>query len=362
MEDQFPFTTSEEERAARRAQRAATRQKRLRERRRRRLKQLLPVLVLGLGLTVLLSAWAGHRKSQPEETPEPARVKAVPSSAPAVQPEAADPPYTAAATAETVELGEAFASGYAVLIDLERGAILAEKNARAAISPASMTKILTLLVAAEQLTEDALDDSFTISRDITDFCFVNGCSVVGLEVGETVSVRELLYGTILSSGADAALGLATYLSGSQEAFVALMNEKLEALGLSETAHFTNCVGLYQEGHLCSVYDMAMILKAAMDVPLCREVLSAHTYATAPTPEHPEGQILSNWFLRKIEDHVPDGFQVVGAKTGYVVQSGNCAASWGRSADGREYLCVTGNAYSSWRAIFDHVALYQEYGM
>ena len=75
-------------------------------------------------------------------------------------------------------------------------------------------------------------------------------------VDETVPVRELFYGTILSSGADAALGLATYVAGSQEAFVALMNEKLEELGIADTAHFTNCVGLYDEAHKCTVSDMA----------------------------------------------------------------------------------------------------------
>ena len=236
--------------------------------------------------------------------------------------------------------------------------ILAEKDADAIISPASMTKVLTLLVAAEHVTD--LDDTFTMTIDITDYCYVNGCSVVGLEVGETVSIRELLYGTILPSGADAALGLAVYVAGSHEAFVELMNEKLEELGLSDTAHFTNCVGLYDENHQCTVYDIAMIMKAAMDNDLCREVLNARKYETAPTPEHPDGQVLSNWFLRRIEDRFTGDFQIVGAKTGYVVQSGSCAASCGQDADGKLFICVTGDASSSWRAIYDHTALYQTY--
>ena len=75
-----------------------------------------------------------------------------------------------------------------------------------------MTKVLTVLVAAEHITEAELDDTFTMTIDITDYCYVNGCSVVGLMVDETVPVRELFYGTILSSGADAALGLATYVA------------------------------------------------------------------------------------------------------------------------------------------------------
>lgn len=72
-----------------------------------------------------------------------------------------------------------------------------------------------------------------------------------------------------------------------------MNEKLEELGIADTAHFTNCVGLYDEAHKCTVSDMAVILEAAMDNDLCREVLGARTYETLPTADHPEGQILSN---------------------------------------------------------------------
>ena len=96
----------------------------------------------------------------------------------------------------------------------------------------------------------------------------------------------------------------------------MMNDKLEELGLSDTAHFTNCVGLFDENHACTVSDMAVILEAALDNDLCREVLGAHTYETAPTTDHPEGQILSNWFLRRIEDKDTGSLTVMGAKTGY----------------------------------------------
>ena len=98
----------------------------------------------------------------------------------------------------------------------------------------------------------------------------------------------------------------------------------------------------------------------MDNDLCREVLGGRTYETAPTTDHPEGQILSNWFLRRIEDKDTGGITVTGAKTGYVVQSGNCAASYSVSNNGKQYICVTADAYNSWRCIYDHVAIYQEY--
>ena len=225
------------------------------------------------------------------------------------------------------------------------------------MSPASMTKILTLLVAAENVTN--LDDKFTITIDITDYSFVNDCSNTGFEVDEEVTVRDLMYGTILPSGADAAVGLAVYVAGSHEAFVDMMNEKLNELGLSDTAHFTNCVGLYDEKHYCTMYDMAVIMKAAADNEICREVMSAKTYTTSSTPQHPEGITISNWFLRRIEDKDTHG-EVLYAKTGFVAESGSCAASYARGNDGKEYICVTANSTSSWRCIYDQIELYQRF--
>lgn len=257
-------------------------------------------------------------------------------------------------TEETMTLGEDVFSTYAVILDEETGEIMAHREGMTRMNPASMTKILTILVAAEQ--NPNLDDTVAITRDITDYSFVNDCSVVGYSENEIVSVRELFFGTILPSGADAAAALAIYTAGSMEAFVDLMNAKLEELGLSETTHMTNCVGLYDKEHYSTAYDIALILQAAMENELCREALTAHTYTTASTPEHPEGIPLSNWFLRRIEDKETNG-EVLYAKTGYVTQSGSCAASYQLSDNGKGYLCVTGNAHSSWRAIYDHVAMY-----
>ena len=267
--------------------------------------------------------------------------------------------YSATATDDTIQPGEDVISKHVIFIDLSNDTILAQRASSTIINPASMTKILTLLVAAENISEENLEDTFTITIEITDYSYRNDCSNVGFDVGETVTVRDLLYGTILPSGGDAALGLATYVAGSQEAFVTMMNDKLEDLGLSRTAHFTNCIGLYDKEHYCTVYDMAMILEAAIENELCREVMSAHTYTTSNTQEHPEGITISNWFLRRIEDKDTGG-EVVCGKTGYVVQSGNCAASYGIDNAGKGYICVTADSTSSWRCIYDHVALYRQF--
>lgn len=265
--------------------------------------------------------------------------------------------YTAAATEDTVTLGEDIISQHAILVDVDAGTIIAEKDAHTITVPASMTKVLTVLVAAEHVTD--LDDTFTMTIDITDYVYQHDCSAVGFAENEQVTVRDLFYGTVLQSGGDAAMGLAQYVAGSQEAFVEMMNAKLEELGLSDTAHFTNCIGTYDENHKCTMYDMAMIMKAAMDNDLCREVLSAHKYTTSATTEHPEGIEISNWFLRRIEDKDAGG-EVLGGKTGYVVESGNCAVSYALDSAGKAYICATANSTSAWRCIYDHVDIYHRF--
>ena len=265
--------------------------------------------------------------------------------------------YSAVATESTTSVPGEVVSSYAILVDTQTGEIVAQKNAKTIINPASMTKVLTVLVAAEHVTN--LEDTFTITQEITDYSYRNDCSVVGWEVGEVVTVKDLFFGTVLPSGGDAAVALAEYVAGSQEAFVELMNQKLEQMGLSSTAHFTNCVGLYDENHYCTVYDMAMILQAALDNPICREALSAKKYTTTATEQHPEGLLISNWFLRRIEDKDAGGFVLAG-KTGYVVQSGSCAASCALDGEENEYICVTADSTSSWRCIYDHVEIYKNF--
>ncbi len=260
---------------------------------------------------------------------------------------------------DLLPIPEEVISEHAVLISLEDEAVRADLGMNDRISPASMTKVLTLLTAVENFPESWQDDTFTMTINITDYSYVNDCSNVGFEVGEEIPIKDLLYGTILPSGADAALGLANYVAGSHEAFVELMNAKIKELGLSATTHFTNCVGLYNEDHYTTCRDMAIIMKAAMDNPLCRDVLSTHVYTTSPTTPHPDGLILSNWFLRRIEDKDCGGF-VVGAKTGFVVQSKCCAVSLAQGPDNKEYILVTAGSTSSWRAIYDQVAIYKAY--
>lgn len=273
--------------------------------------------------------------------------------------------FKAGATVSTAEFSSEIISEYGVLIDVENETIVAQRAGKIRMYPASMTKILTVLTAADALgilgpegeNSPVLDEKFTITIEITDYSFVNDCSNVGFEVGEEVTVRDLFYGTILPSGADAALGLAYYVSGSQEAFVELMNQELERLNLLGTSHFTNCVGIYDEEHYSTAYDIAVILKTAADNPFCRKVLSERTYTTSQTEQHPEGMTISNWFLRRIEDKDTHGEMLCG-KTGYVLQSRSCAASLACDVNGKEYVCVMAGSAGSANCMNDHVKAYQ----
>ena len=254
-------------------------------------------------------------------------------------------------TSETVE------STNAVLIRADTGDVIAEKEADEVINPASMTKILTVLTAVDHIKD--LSDTYTITQDVTDYSYTNEASIVGFDVNETVTVQDLLYGTILQSGADAAYALALYVSGSQDAFVEQMNAKAQELGLSATARFSNCVGLYDENNHCTVKDMAIILKNAEENELLNKVLNTRTYTTSKTPQHPDGIEVSNWFLRRIEDKDIHG-TIQGAKTGYVAQAGSCAASYMLGNDGNPYICVSVHASSAWRCIYDQVEIYDTY--
>lgn len=252
-------------------------------------------------------------------------------------------------------------SQYAILVNTTTGEILAERRAFERMVPASMTKVMTLLVAVEAMEdqEAQLQDMVTITQEICDESYSSGSSFVGYGVGDTATVEDLLYGAILPSGADAAMALAEYTSGTQEAFAERMNRKAQELGISETTHFTNCVGLYNEDHYSTAYDMCVIMRAAIDNELCRKVLSAHTWTTGALKDNPNGVELSNWFLRRIEDHDSGGTVICG-KTGFVNESGNCAVSYQESEDGTGYIACTGLTYNLWRCIYDHVALYKTY--
>lgn len=245
----------------------------------------------------------------------------------------------------------------AVLIDLDEGTVLVERNADVAVYPASMTKVLTMLVAEEQISDRS--GTFTITRDITDLTFSESLSAVSWDVGETVTLADLEYGTILPSGADAAIGMARYSVGSEDKLVELMNKRVKAMGLSEHTKFTNVTGMYDDNQTVALIDMAMIMKAAVSNKRLLEVMRTGEYTTSATKEHPKGVYFFNLFLDRTQNIEMPG-TVVAAKTGYTVEALNCAVSYYVSESGKHYVCATARGHGSRRVVTDHVNLYKEY--
>lgn len=294
------------------------------------------------------------------ETPEEP-VEVVPADDPA-EPEEDTPDTPAAAslsteTDATQTLDLELYSEHAILIDLETNTVIAEKDPDAKIYPASMTKVMTALVACEQITD--WDATFTMTQAIIDPLFLSDATMAGFVNGEEVSMTDLVYGALLPSGAEATEALAQTIAGSTEGFVALMNEKAAELGLTNT-HFVNDSGLHDENHYTTVREMAVILEAAMANECCRAALSAVSYTSAPTTQNPEGVAMINKFLYRIGQYELGDAVVEGAKTGFTSQAMNCCASFGIAANGKPVVCVTAHAWTGDFCVEDHVALYTTY--
>ena len=283
-------------------------------------------------------------ESEPEETP--------------AQEDPGEKTYTpASVTDATKTLDLELYSENALLIDLESNTVLVQKNADARIYPASMTKVMTVLVAAEHI--ENWDETFTMTQSIIDPLFLADASMAGFVHGEEVSMTELLYGAVLPSGAEATQALAIVTAGSEEAFAALINEKAQELGLKDT-HFVDASGLHDENHYTTLSDMAIIMQAALDNPHCREVLTSVNHTSPATTQNPEGVAMTNRFLYRIRPQQSGNVDIQAAKTGYTAQAMNCCVSYGIMENGRAAICVTAHAWTGDYCIADHLALYGTY--
>ena len=248
-------------------------------------------------------------------------------------------------------------ANFAILVDADANLIVADKNGTAKMYPASMTKVMTLLVACEHISN--LEEKVEITQDIVDYVQKEGASNCGFKAGEQVSVQDLLYGLILPSGADAVLALVRYIAGSEEQFVALMNQKAQQIGIAGTTHFTNATGLYDDNHYSTAQDLAVIMRTAAQNSMAATILTTRSYTTQPNNKRSTGLSFSNLFLRRIDTQTTRG-HVNFAKTGYVAKAGNCAVSYFTGASGKHYICVTGKTSGAWNVVYAHAALYKQY--
>ncbi len=227
----------------------------------------------------------------------------------------------------------------AILIQAKGGKVIGEIQGDQRIYPASMTKIMTAVLAIEKLKD--LDQEITLGNEMFAALYAGDATQAGFQPGETVRAIDLLYGVLLPSGAECCIGLAEEIAGSEDAFVELMNEKAEKIGMENT-HFCDSTGLHDPEHYSTPRDMAVLLKYAIRNDTFRKIAESPWHSTPPTNIHPDGITYYSTLFNGLPDaSVPAG-KILGGKTGYTSEAGYCLASYARIG-GREYILVTAGA-------------------
>lgn len=247
-------------------------------------------------------------------------------------------------------------SSNAVLVNLDENTILLDKNSEEKIYPASLTKLMTVLVAIEKIPD--LEEKILLPKKIFTGLNAANASMAGFLPNEEVKAKDLLYGSMLPSGAEASIGLANFIAGSEKRFVELMNEKAQQLGMKDT-HFKNVTGLHNVDHYTSVKDISILLQYALTNNTFRDVFTAKRHSISPTNLHPEGITLWSTLFSKTSSDLPKG-EIIGGKTGYTEKAGLCLASLAL-INGQEYILVTagakGDHYTEQYNITDAITVY-----
>lgn len=226
----------------------------------------------------------------------------------------------------------------AVLVDSASGRVLYEKEAKAKCYPASTTKIMTGLLALENLN---LGDAVTASATAVDVD--RDGSNMGILEGEILTVEQLLYGLMVHSANDAANVLAEAVSGSLSAFVEKMNTRAAELGMENT-HFANPHGYHDDNHYTSAYDLYLLAKVAMQNEVFAKIVGTPTYEIPPTNRYKETRSLSNnnALINPMKGRKYLYSAATGVKTGHTSKAGNCLVS-SAEKNGSSFLCVVLNA-------------------
>ena len=231
----------------------------------------------------------------------------------------------------------------AIVMDVDTGDILYEKYAHERHYPASITKVMTCLLAVEN---GNVNDQLTVSDTVMSQVEMDS-SRIGLQAGEQLTLRDALYGMMLNSGNECALTIAEYVSGSTESFADMMNERARKLGCLDT-HFVNPNGIHNEEHYTSCYDMALIGCAAYQYPEFKKLISSQSY-TIPETNMNEARDL--WQENRLiwagnKDYYYQ--YCTGGKTGYTEASLATLISFSER-DGRRFVtvvmkCLWGNLF------------------
>lgn len=238
-------------------------------------------------------------------------------------------------SAETIEID----SPAALLMDLNSGKILYEKNKDKKMYPASLTKVMTAVVVLENCD---LNEIATVSYNAV-MSLSSGYVTANLQAGEELTIEQLLYVLMVGSSNDAAIVLAEHVSGSVEEFADLMNEKAAEIGCTST-HFVNPNGVHDDDHYSTAYDLALIAKYAMQNETFRTLVSTTSYTLPATNEYEREDRLfttTNSLLIVNNNDRADNYYykyATGIKTGFTTPAGNCLIA-SANKDGLELLTV-----------------------
>jgi len=248
--------------------------------------------------------------------------------------------------------GPAVQSQAAIVMEASTGTILYEKNIHDHHYPASITKIMTTLLALEN---GNLSDTVTFSHDAV---YNTEGSSIARDVGEQMTLEQCLYAVMLNSANECAYAVAEHIGGTMPSFVDMMNKKATELGCKDT-HFNNPNGLQDTNHYTSAYDMALIAKAAYQNETFRLITDTQTYTIPPTNKHAVQTFLQNHnemiYPMKSRKYLYQ--YCVGGKTGYTIAANSTLVTYAQK-DGMTLICVIMNVESpgQWtdtRSLFDY---------
>lgn len=223
-----------------------------------------------------------------------------------------------------------------LLLNLNSREVLYAKGAYERVYPASITKIMTALLAFQY---GNMDDVVTITQD--NVTLEEGSQVIGFQPGDQVTMDQLVHGLLVYSGNDAASAIATHIGGTEAEFVNMMNDYAAQLGCTGT-HFTNPHGLQDENHYTTPYDIYLMLKEALNYPEFTEItqLSSYnvTYKSSDGSDMSVSLTATDHYLTG-EATAPKGITVLGGKTGTTSDAGNCLALLCQDAYGEPYISI-----------------------
>lgn len=234
----------------------------------------------------------------------------------------------------------------AMLVNLDTGYVIYEKNADKKLYPASLTKLMTALLLYEN-TKDLDAETVTVSKHALDLLIGTGSSLGGLKAGETLTVRQMLYVLLLSSANDGANAIAEHVAGDISSFVKLMNDRAKELGMTNTS-YANAHGLHNENHYTTVRDMYILTQKFLSIPLLKEISYTCEYTLPATNKSGERSyhttnllMLENGGLCTAEKYKGQPYYYEyahGVKTGYTDPAGRCLISTA-TKNGITYLCI-----------------------